>query len=112
MNNDKSLFRAFVLNILLGIALLLYALAPSPAVSPNLYMTASEAALTRGAITLVVNEIQSGKITSYDIAVQALKAELPQSVQEQVIAQLQNSTFSTLSDDMVDLAGKIKVKED
>lgn len=112
MNNDKSLFRAFVLNILLGIALLLYALAPSPAVSPNLYMTASEAALTRGAITLVVNEIQSGKITSYDIAVQALKSELPQSVQEQVIAQLQNSTFTTLSDDMVDLAGKIRVKED
>lgn len=108
---DKSLFRAIVLDILLGIALLFYALKPVSAPT-NLYMSASDAALTRGAITLVVNEIQSGKITSYDIAIQALRAELPLNVQDEVIKRLQDSTFSTISDDMVGLAGKIKIKEE
>lgn len=112
MKDDKSLFRAFLLNILLGIGLLLYALSPIPEVSSNIYMTAAEASLTRGAITLVVNDIQSGKITSYDIALQALRSELPQSVQDEVIKRLQNSTFASISDDMVGIAGKIRIKEE
>lgn len=112
MTDDKSLFRALILNVLLGIGLLLYALSPIPEVPSNLYMTATEASLTRGAITLVTNDIQSGKITSYDIALQALRSELPKSVQDEVIKRLQNSTFDSISDDMVTLAGKIRIKED
>lgn len=112
MKDDKSLFRALILNVLLGIGLLFYALSPLPEVPSNIYMTAAEASLTRGAITLVVNDIQSGKITSYDIALQALRSELPQSVQDDVIKRLQNSTFASISDDMVSIAGKIRIKED
>lgn len=108
---NKSLFHAIVVDILLGIGLLLYMLKPTSAVSPALYMTSADAALTRGAITLVVNEISSGKITSYDIAIQALKAELPHSVQDDVVARLQDSTFATISDDMVALAGNIQIRD-
>lgn len=112
MNNDKSLFWSLLLNVLLGIGLLFYALSPIPQVPSNLYMTATDASLTRGAITLVANEIQSGKITSYDLALKALRSELPQSVQDEVIKRLQNSTFASISDDMVTLAGQIRIKED
>lgn len=112
MKDDQSLFRAFLLNILLGIGLFLYVISPMPEVSSNIYMTAAEASLTRGAITLVVNDIQSGKITSYDIAIQALRSELPQSVQDEVVKRLQNSTFASISDDMVGISGKIRIKEE
>lgn len=109
---DKSLFRALVLDLVLAIALLFYVLRPVHAVPEELPMSAANAALTRGAISLVINEIQNGKITSYDIAIQALKSELPLTVQDDVLKRLQDSTFATISDDMVELAGLIRVQED
>lgn len=108
----KSLFWAIVLDILLFIGLIIYIASPSGVVTPeSLTMTPAAAAVTRGAISLVVNDIQNGKITSYDMAILALKSEIPQNVQAQVLAQLEDSTFATISDDMVALAGRIKVVE-
>lgn len=107
----KKLLWAIVLDILLIVALIIYIVTPEGTTSAGVYMTPAEASLTRGAISLVLNEIQNGKITTMDIALNALRSELPINVQDEIIKQLQDSTFSTLSDDLVDLAGNIKIKE-
>ena len=86
------------------------AIKPTPS-SSELIMTATEARLTRQAIELVREDVVLGKLLCADLTIQALSAELPESVRERVLKALGKPDMDFMRDALDILDGKIITKE-
>ena len=105
-------FLMFLLEVGMGIAIF-FLFAPSGSMGgpTGLIMSASDAALTKGAITFVLNDVNSGKLTDVDSVIIALKAELPSSVQMAVIEALGSPDYQDVPDRLIKITEKIVVRE-
>ncbi len=105
-------FLMFLLEVGMGIAIFfLFAPAGSVVGPAGLTMSASDATLTKGAITLVLNDVNAGKLRDTDSVIIALRAELPKSVQDIVIEALGEPDYSDVPDKLIQITERIVVKD-
>jgi hypothetical protein len=83
---------------------------PQPQPTDSLVMSVAEAKLTKQAIEMVRNEVIEGKITSAELARQALSGELLESVRERVLKELGQPNIEFMRDALDILEGKIETR--
>ena len=84
---------------------------PTPSLS-ELVMTEAEARLTRQAIELVREDVIQGRLRSAELTIQALSAELPESVRERVLKALGKPDMDFMRDALDKLVVGVSVVSD
>lgn len=101
----------WVIVFALELAFVLYAAGGLKFGSADLTMTESQAVLARGAISLVVADIDRGVVQTTEAAISALSAELPSTVREKVLTALGTPDFDEISISLAKLSDKIVVEK-
>lgn len=82
-----------------------------PPVSSAVSVTQAQADLVRGAITLVLNDLERGTIQTTDAALDALSSELPGAVRESVLKAIGKPAIEELPGVLAKVSEKMKIKE-
>ena len=100
-------FRYWLFLIAIGCAYLYWS---SGSTSVSLQMTNQQAQVTRSAVSLVISQIEAGKLDSYSAVVDALYAELPTTVRDNFVANL-DGNYSTIVPQLKSLVESIQISE-
>ena len=100
-------FRYWLFLIVIGCVYLYWSLGSNQI---NLQMTSQQAQVTRSAVSLVISQIESGKLDTYSSVIDALYAELPTAVRDSFVANL-DGDFSTIIPQLKSIADSIQVTE-
>lgn len=106
-SNKKFLYWLFL--IALGFAYLYWITGSGQRVM--LQMTSQQAAVTKSAVTLIVTQIEAGKLVSYSAVIDALNAELPTAVRDGFIKAIDTSDFSTAASQLEEIVAAIQITE-